>query len=82
MEETSPPAVRWGLEWRSSNKLDGPRRFLMMRNLVPVLFKTRRQARAFRDEQYGYIAKRVDLRREPFGWCSPKVVRIECRVIP
>jgi hypothetical protein len=76
----SKPVVRWGLEWRSENRLDGKRRHLVMDNLMPALFTTRRAARAFRDKRYGYIAKAPDLRAEPHGWQLPRVVRVECRV--
>lgn len=78
----SKPVVRWGLEWRSRNQLDGTQRHIVMLNLVPALFKTRREARALQQAQYGYIGRHSDLRKEPHGWTVPAVVRIECRVIP
>lgn len=77
----SKPVIRWGIEWNSSNRLDGERRFIVMRDLCPALFKSRREARAYRDEKYGYIKGRPDLKAEPHGWTLPRIVRVECRVV-
>lgn len=77
----SKPVIRWGLEWRSRSILDGEQRHIVMRSLVPALFRTRREARELQQAQYGYIGRRSDLRKEPFGWTVPVIVRIECRVI-
>lgn len=77
----SKPVVCWGLEWRSRSKLSGARRCIIHSDLMPALFKTRREARDFQKLRYGYIAKRPDLRAEPHGWTVPAVVRIECRAI-
>jgi len=68
----------WGALWRSENKLSGRTRYLIC-DVLPVLFQTRREARAWIDGHYGYIRKRRDLRREPYGWRMPLAVRVEVR---
>ena len=75
---------RWGLLWRSDNRLDGHTEHLLRHwrtydpGLVnnPLLFRTRRQARAYRDEHFGYIRNRPDLKAEPHEWKLPKVVKV------
>lgn len=66
----------WGGLWRSENKMDGEKTHLLLHDCLPVLFRTRREARAFIKERYGYIRKRPDLRAEPFGWKMPIPVRV------
>lgn len=66
----------WGGLWHSENKMDGVREHLLFRDCLPVLFRTRREAREFIQEKYGYIAKRPDLQSEPHGWRVPKPVRV------
>lgn len=67
---------RWGVLWRSDCRLDGKRERFMFRDLQPALFKTRREARAWIKESYGYIAERPDLRAEPHGWKVPQAIRV------
>ena len=69
----------WALKWVSENNLDGRREHIMLRD---GLFPTRAKARAYRDERYGYIREREDLRREPHGWRLPKAVRVTVREWP
>lgn len=74
---------RWGILWRSECILDGKCEHLLWdrrdhNRLAPALFLTRREARVFQQREYGYIHHRPDLRREPHGWKSPKVVRVAC----
>ena len=69
----------WGLEWRSDNRLDGERRHIIHAFGFPVLFRTRAEARAHRDERYGYIRTRPDLQSAPHGWRMPRPVRVEVR---
>jgi hypothetical protein len=45
-----------------------------------MLFHSREAARKYLDIHYGYFRNRPDLRREPFGWRIPKVVRANVRV--
>lgn len=70
------PTVRWGALWYSKNKLDGITSHIVFKNLMPALFLTKKEAKEFIKKEYGYIAKRKDLRGEPFGWRMPKPVRI------
>jgi hypothetical protein len=66
----------WGAKWISDCRLDGHCEHLLYENLLPALFKTRREARAFIEKKYGYIRHRPDLRREPHGWRMPQPVRV------
>lgn len=67
----------WGLLWWVSEKFTyEPRSHLLYENCKPVMFKTRKEARDFAIEKYGYIKVRDDLRRYPHGWRLPKPVRI------
>lgn len=66
----------WGALWRSKNNLDGAREHLLRENLLPVMFTTRAEARAYIAEKYGYIKARKDLRCEPHGWRMPRAVPI------
>lgn len=70
------PIIRWGLLWRSRNLVDGETQHIIMCDCLPVLFRTRREARAYASEHLGYIRPRLDLRREPHGWRMPQPVRL------
>ncbi len=72
-------AVIWGALWRSCNFLDGEQSHIINKGCLPVLFRTRREARKFIDAEYGYIRTRPDLREEPHGWKVPVPVRVEVR---
>ena len=75
--------MTWGLEWYSRNALNGETRHLMWeRPLVPLLFLTRADARAYAVQRYGYIKTRPDLRREPHGWRLPRPVRVDLVKLP
>jgi len=72
---------RWAIQWRSDNKLDGyTERFLWdwkdPDRVSPILFRTRREARAFINERYGYIRERPDLKSEPHGWKCPRPIKV------
>ena len=70
---------RWGILWRSDNRLDGRRRHLVGDATLTVpmrLFRTRGEAREYIKSEYGYIAERPDLRTEPHGWKMPIVVKV------
>ena len=45
--------------------------------LVTALFRTRQQARDFREERFGYLRDRPDLKAEPHGWRMPRVVKVK-----
>lgn len=68
----------WAAEWHSRNSLDGDRRYIILGNdCLPLLFRTRRECRAFIKEKYGYIADRPDLRAEPHGWQMPQAIKVK-----
>jgi hypothetical protein len=69
--------MRWGALWRQYNSLDGYRSHIIHRELMPVLFITRREARAWIAKEYGYLKTRPDLREEPHGWKMPIPVQVE-----
>ena len=72
--------LRWGVEWHSINLLDGETRELMWDDTRLLLFLTRREAREWSKQHYGYIKHRPDLRREPHGWRLPRAVRVEVSI--
>lgn len=73
----------WALLWMSENRRDGKRSHIIRgKDCLPALFRTRREARDFRDAKYGYIGARPDLQREPHGWKPPKVIRVTVEVAP
>jgi hypothetical protein len=67
--------VHWALAWRSQRGNE----YIIYDSTtgLPALFPTRRLARRFRDERYGYIKHREDLRREPYGWRLPVPFRVQ-----
>lgn len=67
---------RWAVRWHSHNRLDGVTEHWMWEDLRPLLFCTRREARAYIQSKYGYINVRPDLRAEPHGWRLPRAVRV------
>lgn len=66
----------WGALWHSKNNIDGLTQYLLSENCLPVLFKTRREARIWIEGRYGYIKSRSDLRKEPHGWRLPRAVKV------
>lgn len=68
--------IRWAVQFRSDNRLDGRTRRIIWKAGEPLLFFTRAAARAWVKEHLDYIGKRPDLRREPHGWKVPRVVRV------
>lgn len=69
----------WAVLWRSKNRLDGYHEHLCGTPDHPcrtLLFESRRKARNFIRDKYGYIRTRPDLRREPHGWRMPTAVRV------
>lgn len=63
----------WALLHRSDCKLDGKREWICYEGLLPVLFRTRADARAHAEAKYGYY-RRSDLRE--MGWKMPVPVRV------
>lgn len=76
MRRRRPEPVRWAVLWRSVNRLDGVTEDWCWENGSPLLFKTRREARAYIKHEYGYIATRPDLRAEPHGWRVPRALKV------
>jgi len=75
-------AQRWGILWRSENRLDGKREFVTWHECKPLLFRTRKEAREWIEQRYGYIRRSPDLQAEPHGWKMPKAVRVTVRIEP
>jgi hypothetical protein len=67
----------WMVAWTRDNRVDGRTRALLW---TPP-FHTRREAREYINDRYGYIRKRPDLRAEPHGWHMPEAVRVEVREV-
>ena len=80
--QTSETRRHWALLWHTTNLLDGDRSLFLNRTDSPgvLLFRTRQEARAYAWKQFGYIARRPDLKREPHGWRVPKAVRVSVTV--
>lgn len=66
----------WAAMWRANNRRNGLTEFLIRRNCLPKLFKTRREARVWIEKNYGYLKEREDLRAEPLGWLLPRPVKV------
>ena len=66
--------LRWAVEFRSDCT------HFVFRNCNPLLFRTRREARQFAKDEYGYIADRPDLRKPPFNWKTARVVRVSVSI--
>lgn len=75
------PVFRWGVLSRSDSRLDGKREFVMWEAGAPLLFHTRRAARVYIRERYGYIKDRPDLRAEPYGWKTPLAIRVSVTIV-
>lgn len=75
-------ATRWAVKWHSRNRLDGlTEHFVWTKGgNAPLLFRSRREARAHIREKWGYIATRADLRTEPHGWRLPRAVKVRVEV--
>ena len=80
----------WAIRWEHDSRLDGRRAYLLggarfarlpqFSGHTTMVFKTRQQAREFIRKEYGYIASRPDLRREPHGWKMPRPVKVTVTV--
>jgi len=60
----------YAIFWHSSKKF-----ILLYEHGLPILFRTRKEAREYVKKRYGYIKGRKDLRKAPFGFRMPKIVR-------
>ncbi len=78
--------MTWAVKWISDSPLDGHREYLLgaaniekppaLSGCNTLLFLTRRMARNYISETYGYIAKRKDLKLPPHCWKMPKAVKV------
>jgi len=68
--------VYYAVLFRSHTKREGKQQHLVHENFVPVLFPTRKEATAYIKAEYGLLAKRSELRKEPYGWRMPIPVRV------
>ena len=71
--------LRWAIQWRSENRITGKSEFFTWERGVPVLFRTRKQARKHIKQRYGYIATTPSLKVEPHGWKMPRPMRVEVK---
>lgn len=76
------PRIRWALLWRSENRMDGKRRYLIGSSEPAgvLLFNSRAAARRYLQNGYEWMREREDLRREPYGWKMPQVVKVRVEV--
>lgn len=78
--------IAWGILERSENRLDGKREWLSTNDwcsdavVRTRLFATRQEARKVCDKEFGYIKERADLRAEPHGWKTPKIVKVKVTI--
>lgn len=80
----------WAIKWLSESRLSGRREYLLggarherpspFAGYTTMVFETRREARQYLKEHYGYIRERKDLRQEPHGWKPPMVVKVTVMV--
>lgn len=75
----------WAVKWVSENTLDGRREYYVGGPKTgapgPRLFATRREAREWRDQRYGYFRNRPDLKAEPHGWSLPRVEKVTVIIV-
>ena len=70
------PQMKWGIQHRRDNKLDGYRSWLHRENQFIKLFHTRQDARDFLEKKFGLMRDRLDLFKEPHGCKMPRVVKL------
>lgn len=68
---------RWAIEWRSFGSDGKPNRHFIGDGCNYRLFRTKREAAAWIKVEYGYIAKRPDLRGYPHFWRMPAAVKVK-----
>ena len=66
---------RWAVLFRTRSRTAPAEHFLCERGM-PVLFRTRREAREWIREHCSYIRERQDLRAEPHCWWIPTPVKV------
>jgi len=68
--------IRWALRWRSKNDTE----YIIFENCLPKFFLTRKAARHYANEKYGYIKTRKDLRQEPHWWRFPRAIKVRIKI--
>ena len=66
---------RWAVLFRTRSRTAPAEHFLCERG-VPVLFRTRQEARKWEKEHCSYIRERRDLRAKPHCWRIPTPVKV------
>lgn len=84
--------VGWAIQHRHRNRLDGYREWYEgaasvekptpLAGYLTKVFKTRREANEYIQQQYAYIRTRKDLRSEPHGWRMPRAVKVVVEIKP
>lgn len=69
----------WGLMWQSGR--NGEHKRLVYEKGIPLLFETRKKARDYATDEFGYIRRRPDLQAAPHWWRMPKAVRVRIDVV-
>lgn len=72
----------WGIIWRERRGCGPVVESLLVGDPErwPLIFRTRREARAFIQHRYGYIARRPDLRGPGWGWRMPQARRVRISI--
>lgn len=70
----------WAIIWRSRNRDGYQESMVRGADGFPMFFHTRADAREWRQERYGYIKERPDLRAQPHGWLWPDVRKVRWSV--
>lgn len=66
----------WAAQWHSRNKTEGDKKHICYENCMPVIFRTRAEARKWIELRYGFIKTRPDLKQEPHGWRLPRAIKV------
>ena len=83
MKYKAYPCSAWAVLFRQVNKVDGAKCHLVHQPIscVPFLYRTRKQAKLFIEQEFGYIRRRKDLQDEPHGWRMPIPIRVNITII-
>ena len=68
--------VRWAAKWRSAEG-----EHILYEDRIPMLFRTRAEARAWIELKYGCIRTRQDLKVHPYYWKLPIAVKVSISFI-
>jgi hypothetical protein len=68
--------TRWGAMWVQKGPEASSHLLNHRGRRLPLLFDTKSQATTWIKFEYGYIAKRADLRKAPHHWRMPKAVKV------